>query len=284
MSRITLPFLKSFKRIDTKSGRRYEIKLHKMGMLSETSEFTRLSTTTRLHALHSENLVNWRVKQGEDIHKTAAMLAFQDGMDKTDFLLAYEQRLATEKARRKENNPATLGDEIHRAIEQSCVDFMEGNSVRTPTFSCEAAKWAWWNWMHWAEKVRLKPYGVEVFVYGDLSAGTLDFVGEIEEHIEVADWKTGGMYPEYDLQIADYSRLLADLAAQGAIQLDGGEFPEIDGAQIVQIPKGRDEDVRPRKRNPLELAQDECVFNSICDGDTWNRGHAKKKTNAVGEY
>lgn len=284
MSRLVAEGIKRVKRNDTRHGRKYAIVwTDRDGVEHEESL---LSTTTRLEALHNEHLVSWRIRFAEETAKTAAMLAFQDGMDKTSFLLAFESAYAAEKKRRKVSTPANIGTDIHNAIEATCLAMMRGESIERPPCTSEEVANGWDNWWRWAQAVRLKPWAVELPIFNPKCAGTLDFIGEVEEHVVIADWKTGKrLYPEYDLQIADYARSFRYMSAQGLLRFDGDiEIPEIDGAAIVHVPKTEGEIVRPRVRQPADLDADLFVFDSICNADSWAREHALKQPLAVSAF
>jgi len=56
----------------------------------------------------------------------------------------------------------------------------------------------------------LEPVAAEFFVYSRLYefAGTFDLLGNIDELLTLADYKTGGLYPEVWLQLAAYRQAL----------------------------------------------------------------------------
>lgn len=253
---------------DTRHGRYYDL------TLSTGEVLRRLSTTTRLNAMHNENLVRWRTDQVARIHTVAAHKAYRVGGDLATILIAYEQMLADEKARLKDESGANTGELIHRHIEALC----KGDETVPETEEVDIAVRAW---SKWAKSVKLKPLANELTVWSALSAGTIDFIGEVDGLLYMLDWKTGKRYPEYDLQLAEYWRAYHNLAERGML---GPDAPVLEGCAIVQIPKTSPGEVLVHERSMEDLYNDGHIFDAVCEVDDWIREHALAKPLAVASY
>lgn len=262
-------------RHDNKWGRTYTISV------GDDPPFERVSTTTRLEALHSENLVRWRIRREQEIIKAAAHMSAGNAVDPTTFLLAFEENIKRERARREhENVAASVGEEVHEMINAVCRQMM-GEDVSVPSPLSEEADIAFHAWKDWAKQVRLMPLATELPIWTDRSAGTIDFVGEAQGHVVVADWKTGStLYPEYDLQIAEYFSGYASMRLNGMLV----DAPGADFGLILHLPKTADKKPIARFRSVDDMTTDLTVYSAVCVADDWLRHNALKKSLAVGVY
>ena len=87
--------------------------------------------------------------------------------------------------------------------------------------------------LEWVDIHKVKPIATEQTVYNDMSAGTLDFVGWVDGHVTVIDFKSSkAIYPEHRIQTAAYRsmwnlRLDQEATRNAILRLDKTSgFPE----------------------------------------------------------
>lgn len=102
---------------------------------------------------------------------------------------------------------ADIGNELHVAIASYC----RGDTVALDGMRPEVAA-CYGQFLDWAQGVRLVPCYVESPVVHpeELYAGTPDLIARLRdgetERLIVADWKTGGIWPEHVAQVCAYAK------------------------------------------------------------------------------
>lgn len=230
------------KRIDTRSGRFYEID----GELLP-------SVTTILQVIAKPYLVPWAAKLERELCLTVADQVFADFEvgallleDGVTFGDEIRDRLGRMRAHQKEMDKACdIGSEIHAMIEHS----LKTNAA--PPVASEAAGVAFMSFCMWADKVDLQPIDIERVVYSKRYgyAGTMDTLAELtdertgERVTALIDWKSSkGIYNEYKLQNAAYAVAWAEV--KSTIDVPRG--------LIVRLPKDPKDKLLKTDR-PFEL-------------------------------
>ena len=112
-----------------------------------------------------------------------------------------------------------IGSEVHNAIEMNLQGKQFSLSTKKAHSSFKAFR-------KWKKKVSLKPIGLEIIVWGERSAGTLDFVGYLNGKLYIIDWKTSkAFYPEMRYQVAAYRNFYSRISGMvaegcGVLRLD----------------------------------------------------------------
>jgi len=162
-----------------------------------------VSVTTILKVISKPSLYFWYAKHG-----TAKMWKVLDEIPKED----RERILAKHPDLIKNpqdimSEASDIGKEVHNAID----DYVKGKEVGKLNEITEKCFHAF---IEWSDKVGLVTKASELQIYSDKYkyAGTLDFVGEIDGKLCLADWKSSsGIYKEYSLQLSAYRRAYLEM-------------------------------------------------------------------------
>ena len=106
-----------------------------------------------------------------------------------------------------------VGTEVHNAIE----DYLKSGNRRYTQEDNEQVDNAFNAFIDWSKEVDLKPIALEKTVYGNGWAGTMDFLGYMNDKLYVIDYKTSkAFYPEMRYQVAAYRSAVEAEASQDA--------------------------------------------------------------------
>ena len=104
-----------------------------------------------------------------------------------------------------------VGTMVHNAIEDYLLHDAVGGELEGQ------AKTAFEAFLVWVDEVDLKPIELEKTVYGNGWAGTMDFLGYMNDKLYVIDYKTSkAFYPEMRYQVAAYRSAVEAEASQDA--------------------------------------------------------------------
>ena len=100
-----------------------------------------------------------------------------------------------------------VGTEVHALIE----DYLKSGNRRYTQEDNEQVDNAFNAFIDWSKEVELKPIALEKTVYGNGWAGTMDFLGYMDDKLYVIDYKTSkAFYPEMRYQVAAYLSAVRD--------------------------------------------------------------------------
>jgi hypothetical protein len=163
------------------------------------------------------------------------------------FLAAYLARLGSQLAHKSLSKSATdIGTMVHDRIEWEMRMELGVKGLTEPFIPEELilptgetlihpARQSYESYLRWKTEKRVTPLKVEQVVWSHKHgvAGTLDWVGLVEDRITLADWKTSkGIYPEYRYQIAAYR--------QCWLEMGHGDPPL--HAMVLRLPKEEGDD------------------------------------------
>jgi len=136
-------------------------------------------------------VVEWIKKNASVTHKSLA----------SEYYFIKDEDLDNARTHYREVSQEALdvGSAVHDAIHYW---FKTGQEPMMPKDQVLAGFLAF---LEWANAHKVKPIATELTVYNDRSAGTLDFVGLVDDHVTVIDFKSSkAIYPEYRIQTAAY--------------------------------------------------------------------------------
>lgn len=210
------------KRVDTKSGRHYEVGEKKLP-----------SITTIIDCIGKPALINWAAKvERELVAEVSGTLYFRTIADDYTYLnpegwqADLEELLGKEKAHKKLLSKASdIGTQVHARIDWMLRQELWQEEGSPPELN-EAAQLAFQSWLDWRAGIELTPIAIEQKLWSDVHncAGTLDLLAklngpvtakdyftdepvtiECDNTLAVIDWKSGkAVYPESFLQNAAY--------------------------------------------------------------------------------
>lgn len=208
------------------------------------------SVTTILGIIAKPALVYWAAKVEREFC-LERLQELYDSLDKRvstpSFLAAYLARLGSQLAHKQLSRAATdIGTMVHDRIEWEMRTELGVRGLKEPFIPEELvlgtgetlihpARQAYESYLRWKTEKKVKPLKVEQVVWSHKYgiAGTLDWVGLVEDRLTLADWKSSkGIYPEYRYQIAAYR--------QCWIEMGHGE-PPLHG-MVVRLPKEEGDD------------------------------------------
>lgn len=210
-------------RTDSKQGRFYDIDGEKFP-----------SVTTILQAVNKPALVQWAAKEERTMTIQAAADLYEDihgtpKMSRPTYVTTLDARIGKVRANQKLlTKAAEIGSQVHAIIEWNIRKSL-GQKVGPEPAISDKALWAFMAFEEWKKKVAFKPLLVEQIVVSRIHkyAGMLDLLAEIEDKIEVVDFKTGkSVYGEAMLQNVAYQKALAEMGHQRA-----------NGGIILRLPK-----------------------------------------------
>jgi len=166
---------------------------------------------------------------------------------------------------------------IHNMIEQ----LLYGNVVDIESYGVtEKKEWKkFCRWVDWYKHYMVKPLSSELTVYNVslATAGTLDFVGIINDEVYILDWKTGN-----NLHLSNYLQIASDFYMYNKM-VDSGiiDLPKADKAGLVHIGASNRTFAKNTLNAPgikvdvVDVDKYFPIFKNI--NDSWNMLNADKK-------
>jgi len=108
-------------------------------------------------------------------------------------------------------NMAEIGNLSHAMV----MGHLKGIETDTTDYSREQidkAENSYLSWLEWGRDKTIIPIGIELALVSEEHqfGGCLDFFGNIDGHLTLADYKTGGIYREHYIQLCGYWGLLKE--------------------------------------------------------------------------
>ena len=233
-----------------------------------TGEMSYPSVTTVLGIINKPALVYWAAKSERD-YCLEQLEAFYTSLTKRisplSFRLSYLERLGSRLAYRKISREALdIGRLVHDRIEWEMRSELGLGYLPEPRIPDELvlpdgttvihpARQSYESYRRWKTEKRVTPLRVEQVVWSHRYgiAGTLDWVGRVEDRLTLADWKSSkAIYFEMPLQIAAYR--------QCWIEMGHGEPPL--GGLIVRLPKETGDEFEALE---VEWEEQEALFGQV---------------------
>ena len=193
------------------------------------------------------------------------------GLDEAKFTAQFKKIQKADVAEKIRDEAADMGTKVHELVEIWLLDQLNGSATFDDSlklFPGLAVEVFRKKFLPWAYDVGLVPYATECMVYHEARAygGQVDFLGEIEGVVTVADWKTSKALRTSNLiQIAAYRRALLDMGVATSM------LPGLN----VRLPKEPNDDVETLESNPGDalLADHKLldVFDSLLKVYPWKR-------------
>ena len=159
-----------------------------------------------------------------------------------------------------------VGTMVHNWIEQHLK--VEPNEPKYHELP-EQAQTAVDAFLEWEKSVELKPIALEKTVYGNGWAGTMDFLGYMNDKLYVIDYKTSkAFYPEMRYQVAAYRWAVAEEAYNSFGYGKAGYMAHLDkhrptGCGVLRLDKTTG--IPEFKDTSKSYEQDLKVFNCMVD-------------------
>ncbi len=193
------------------------------------------------------------------------------GLDADKFATQFKKIQKANVGEKERDEAAEMGTLVHELVEIWLLDQLNNSSSfdkRLRDFPELAVEVFRKKFLPWAYDVGLVPYATECMVYHEELGygGQVDFLGEIEGRVKVADWKTAKALRTSNLiQIAAYRRALVRMGVTEEM---------LDGVN-VRLPKDPKDEVETLVSNPGDalLADEKLlgVFDSLIEVYPWKR-------------
>ncbi len=219
-----------------------------------------IGTTTILGVRDKPFLMWWTTKENYKYMKTHWDLKKKyTGKEKEELLMAAKKAWTI-----KRDKALDAGKIAHALVQKSILEnkrFKVEKIIHSDETCQKEIRSAYQAFLEWESKHTVKYYATELCLGSEKSftGGTVDVVAEVDNWLEVVDWKTSKFLSEDAfLQMANYKAML----------IEGGVKPTI-GRRVVKLSK--DDSGFKEIKIKSDYARDYKVFLSLLEAYRWNR-------------
>ena len=218
----------------------YISKSNKNYYVTPVGGLPRVTSILKVLGLSREKLIAWAASE-ERKAVIAAALKRDRHPEETDqeYAASIEEEIGPAKQHLKLlAQAADIGSEVHELIRWTLMNEV-GDHEEAPGPISKPARLAFKEWQGWRLDSGLWSIKVEQPIWGDGYAGTIDWIAEGPDGLELLDWKTSrGIYPEHHLQVSAYLE-------------SARKFAPIKRAWLVRLPKTAGDHLEVRELGDL---------------------------------
>jgi len=230
------------------------------------------SSTTVIGILAKPALIQWSSNVGVDYFKQELLDKISSGEISADQLKEIDtsQIVKDAKAYHKEmkGRAADIGTRVHHKIQEFINITLDETKQEETVEIDEDIKKPFYAFLDWWESNQVHPAAQEMTVWSERGggyAGTLDFLGSVNDVPYILDFKTGKyIYAESIMQVASYFFALKE--RQGKDELKNAGILRLD--KETRLPEFRDIPLKELKHEFKKF---------LCLVEYWHLAHRKKK-------